>query len=94
MRASRCFWTRWSLTLISHTWTVTTTVGPSGGSSSFVLPEAGPGYYSALTVPSCVVRPKRRPQVKASCKIYVHAAVSAGEKKKKINIAGVMHGDD
>lgn len=42
-------------------------------------------------VPSCVVRPKQRLQVKASCKIYVHAAVSVGG---KINIAGLMHGDD
>lgn len=50
-----------------------------------------PGYYSVFMVPSCVVRPKRRPRVKASCKIYVHAAVSVGG---KINIAGLMHGDD
>lgn len=35
-------------------------------------------YYSVFMVPSCVVRPKQRPQVKASCKIYVHAAVSVG----------------
>lgn len=49
------------------------------------------GYYRVFMVPSCVVRPKRRPRVKASCKIYVHAAVTVGG---KINIAGLMHGDD
>lgn len=49
------------------------------------------GYYSVFMVPSCVVRPKRRPRVKALCKIYVHAAVSVGG---KINIASLMHGDD
>lgn len=50
-----------------------------------------PGYYGAFMLPSCVVWPKQRPRVKASCKIYVHAAVSVGG---KINIAGLMHGDD
>lgn len=49
------------------------------------------GYYRAFMLPSCVVWPKQRPRVKASCKIYVHAAVSVGG---KINIAGLMHGDD
>lgn len=49
------------------------------------------GYYGAFMLPSCVVWPKQRPRVKASCKIYVHAAVSVGG---KINIAGLMHGDD
>ena len=75
---------------------------PSEGSLAFVLqspqgvgpnpsPPAWLGYYSVFMVPSCVVRPKRRPRVKASCKMYVHAAVSVGG---KINIAGLMHGDD
>lgn len=49
------------------------------------------GVYGAFMLPSCVVWPTQRPWVKASCKIYVHAAVSVGG---KINIAGLMHGDD
>lgn len=50
-----------------------------------------PGLYSLSMVPSCVVRPRRSPRVKASCKMYVHAAVSVGG---KINIVDLMHRDD
>ena len=58
---------------------------------SSLLALAGQGYHSLSMVPSRVVRPRRRPRVKASCKMYVHAAVSVGG---KINIVDLMHRDD